>query len=179
MFSKVVNARCHPSTPALAIHGLHNMRRWEVYAGAKGDVAPYVWEFNLIINCTGTKLPNHRVNLIPPGTGISPCWTSPVRDREMVIDWPDFKTPDMPIQFWQMLLLTVQKKRRVLVFCGAGHGRTGTCLSLLWMIANEIPGTQAINEVRKLYCHEAVETLQQTEYIMRVGELLGYGKGDK
>lgn len=133
-------------------------------------------EFDLVVNCTGKPLPK-RQHTIPRGLGLSPKWQSPLLHREIVLDWPDFGLPGMPLQFWKDLLRVIKRHRRTLVFCAGGQGRTGTTLSILVMLACRMDGDQAIETVRGVYRRAAVETADQEAYINRLGEQAGYSRG--
>lgn len=58
---------------------------------------------------------------------------------------------------------------RVEVGCIGGHGRTGTTLACLAILAGHPPG-EAVAWVRANYCAEAVETPEQKAFIV---ELVG------
>ena len=168
--------------PQLVLSGLRNKHKWEVYAGPKANVISSLWEYDLIINCTGKRLDNPpRNHYFPDFMGMKAQQFHPGY-RELIIDWPDFATPDMPLAFWQQLLRVVQRKRRTLVFCMGGQGRTGTCLGILAMLSQRITGEEAIKLVRATYKVHAVETKEQERQIKRLGELAGIkakkGAGD-
>lgn len=70
-------------------------------------------------------------------------------------DWPEFM---------QGVARDVREKKRVLAFCIAGHGRTGTLLaSLIALLEPECE--DPIAAVRERYCPHAVETREQAEAI--------------
>lgn len=166
--------------PTLMLSGKRKGKPWELYVGSREKVADHAWEYDLIVNCTGDPLAPHKNNIIPSGLGISAKrWKNPLAAREIVLAWQDFGTPGLPLEFWKELLAAITRKRRTLLFCQSGHGRTGTALSILTMLAKRIPGKAAVEKVRKEYCPKAVETQAQKEYVVRLGELAGLGKGKK
>lgn len=162
--------------PTLVLSGKRGKRgRWELYAGSRSRVEDVACEFDVVINCTGHALEG-RKNIVPRGLGLSKRWVNPLSHRQIVLDWPDFGTPGLPLQFWRDLLRVIKRHRRTVLFCMGGHGRTGTAISILTMLAARIPGADAIEHIRLDYCRSAVETKQQVEYVKRLGRLAGLGK---
>lgn len=89
------------------------------------------------------------------------------------IDWPDFSTPNLPVEFWTSLCndLITQEITSVSTQCAGGHGRTGVQLSILayllcpskrdlWKDAHDL-----IEWVREQHCTHAVETSSQQKYV--------------
>lgn len=167
----------HPPTLVLFDHHPRTHRRWSVYATNLGYAKDCAWEYDLLVNCTGKPISSDRTNTIPPGT-IPTKWTHPLYSREIVIDWPDFQPPNLPVEFWKDLFSLIKRKRKTLVFCLGGHGRTGTCISILATLAFRVPGDEAIAILREQFCRNIVETQAQEGYVRRVGELIGI-KGRK
>ncbi len=63
----------------------------------------------------------------------------------------------------------LDKKKKVLIFCDGGHGRTGYILSglaALYRVNNPV------GYIRKKYCELAVETHAQEQHVQRLGEYL-------
>lgn len=86
---------------------------------------------------------------------------------------PDMKTPESYItrDFWEALWLdlktdasSLDRDLNVLVMCMGGHGRTGTILIILSLIAGVSTG-DPLAWIRKEYCNKAVESKAQIEYI--------------
>lgn len=92
----------------------------------------------------------------------------------VVLPWPDFGIPKVPIEFWKLLaddlrdLAKERKRIKVLCTCMGGHGRTGTALLCLMDMFGQFPNDWDANEcvqyLRKLYCDEAVESTKQVDY---------------
>lgn len=77
--------------------------------------------------------------------------------------WQDFGLPTLPIPEFVRLLKFVEslaKDHTMEVGCIGGHGRTGTALASLAVIAGLTPN-EAIENVRTLYCEKAIETDRQ------------------
>lgn len=96
------------------------------------------------------------------------------------LHWQDYGVPDLDEDFWNRLARVIRKKGqdrlrrrkgkgvyRVMVHCMGGHGRTGTCLSIL---ANKVIGIEGdlVEQVRKAYCNHAVENKSQIEYVEKM-----------
>lgn len=82
------------------------------------------------------------------------------------LDWPDFGVPDDPDRVLAALGSLLERARageRVEVGCLGGHGRTGTALACLAILAGQDPA-MAIDWVRAAYCPLAVETAEQEAF---------------
>ena len=91
--------------------------------------------------------------------------------------WPDYGVIPMKRQFFMDLNDSLEagsmefvkshnKKRKILVMCSGGHGRTGTLMAMLCLINGILDGTKETIELfRDMYCENAVETLGQAEMI--------------
>jgi hypothetical protein len=88
-----------------------------------------------------------------------------------VIDWPDGSVPrdhDAARRLIREGFAAAGEGRRVEVGCIAGHGRTGTVLACMAILAGV--GTEdAIDWVREHYCSKAVETGPQEWWIGEFG----------
>ncbi len=81
------------------------------------------------------------------------------------IDWSDRGVPDLGREFWDELIQVIRtEKKRVVISCVGGHGRTGTALSILAALMG-IVKTDPVKFVRDNYCDEAVETIKQILYV--------------
>lgn len=86
------------------------------------------------------------------------------------LDWPDLGLPDQPdslVADLQDLLNRARAGQRVEVGCLGGHGRTGTALAWLAVLAGE-PPDHAVFWVRQNYCPNAVETQEQEAFVARL-----------
>lgn len=99
----------------------------------------------------------------------------------LAIDFPDYKVPqDLDREFWLELRKNIRKNKikTIHCMCMGGHGRTGVQLAILryllasdkereaWKDSNEL-----IMAIRTPYCHKAVESKAQQEYVASVTEL--------
>jgi len=91
-----------------------------------------------------------------------------------VIDWPDGGAP----RDWDDARARIRQAfadagagARVEVGCIAAHGRTGTVLACMAILAG-VPADQAIEWVRDHYCSKAVETGPQERWIEWFAESL-------
>jgi hypothetical protein len=83
------------------------------------------------------------------------------------LDWPDFGVPDDPalvVTALRSLLDRARRGEQVEVGCLGGHGRTGTALACLAVLAGH-PPADAVAWVRANYCPAAVETAEQEAFI--------------
>lgn len=90
------------------------------------------------------------------------------------VDWPDFKLPRDAAAFRTALEDVHDRARqgdRVELGCWGGHGRTGTALACLAVLAGT-PGSEAVAWVRENYCEKAVETPEQEAFV------LAFARGD-
>ena len=79
------------------------------------------------------------------------------------VDWPDFGLPADPGAFRSALRDALERARRgeeVELGCLGGHGRTGTALACLAVLAGT-PASEAVAWIRANYCPKAVETPAQ------------------
>ena len=90
------------------------------------------------------------------------------------IDWPDFSIPqDVGREFWLALVDDIKRLgiKTISTQCVGGHGRTGVQLAILGYLMGAIPSPHdndagsIIKHVRDIYCHHAVETGKQQEYV--------------
>lgn len=86
------------------------------------------------------------------------------------IPWPDYGLPDLSLShFLYVANLALAEARRGLmveVGCIGGHGRTGTFLACLDVLASADPdAARSIAYVRSAYCHKAVETPDQAWFV--------------
>ena len=85
----------------------------------------------------------------------------------VVLEWPDFDVPDDPAELITRLRGVLDRSRggeRVEVGCIGGHGRTGTALACLAVLAGQSPSS-AVAWVRGHYCPRAVETPEQVAFV--------------
>jgi hypothetical protein len=84
------------------------------------------------------------------------------------VAWPDFGLPPDIEELrgaLQDLLDRARRGERVELGCLGGHGRTGTALACLAVLAGT-PASEAVAWVRKNYCEKAVETAAQEAFVL-------------
>ena len=87
------------------------------------------------------------------------------------IDLPDYDIPqDVGREFWVALVEDIRRAgyKRISTQCVGGHGRTGVQLAILYhmLVGGDYADANAlIKHVRGLYCHHAVETKSQQQYV--------------
>ena len=104
------------------------------------------------------------------GVYMDPAW-APSWDAEL-IDWPDLGLPvdeDMAADQIVAAFTRAKNGEQVEVGCIGGLGRTGTVLACMAILAG-VPADQAVQWVRANYDSRAVETLEQTEWVLWFGE---------
>jgi protein-tyrosine phosphatase len=83
------------------------------------------------------------------------------------VDWPDFGVPansEAVVQALEAVLERARSGQDVEVGCIGGHGRTGTALACLAVLAGH-PPVDAVAWVRTNYCAQAVETPEQEAFV--------------
>lgn len=83
------------------------------------------------------------------------------------VDWPDFGVPantEVVVEALRAVLQRARSGQDVEVGCIGGHGRTGTALACLAVLAGH-PANDAIAWVRSAYCAKAVETPEQEAFV--------------
>ena len=84
------------------------------------------------------------------------------------VDWPDFELP-RDINALRVALRDAldraRRGERVELGCWGGHGRTGTALACLAVLAGT-PASEAVAWVRENYCEKAVETAAQEAFVL-------------
>lgn len=89
------------------------------------------------------------------------------RSMAYQLDWPDYGLPNSWSVAAQSIVDVYQKAAHGLwveVGCIGGHGRTGTVLSCMAVLAGVKP-SDAVEWVRKNYCDHAVETSRQEWWV--------------
>ncbi len=88
------------------------------------------------------------------------------------LDWPDFGVPTDLIQVTATLRSLLERAgqgQAVEIGCIGGHGRTGTALACLAILSG-LPGEEAVAWIRDQYCSEAVETVEQADFVIAFAE---------
>ena len=89
------------------------------------------------------------------------------QERLIYVVWPDMGI--IPSKDYEALLDYLERLlaggKKVAVGCLGGHGRTGTILAGLVKRIEHLSANQAIDSLRKRYCHSAVETKSQEDLV--------------
>lgn len=143
-------------------------RGWDVYAGKKWDVKDQANRFDVVLNLQFDSIRQQRIIPIPE----LQKWEQYQQSfQEIQINWPDYGVSDLPREFWQDLVDYLRtNKKRMLVFCIGGHGRTGTAIACLMVVSLGWSAKRAIAWVRKNYCSEAIETTGQSKYVEAIAK---------
>lgn len=99
------------------------------------------------------------------GVYLDPSW-QPTWSAVM-LDWPDFGVPADPVVADREIRAAFARARsgeRVEVACVGGHGRTGTVLACMAVLAG-VPGDAAVEWVRANYCRRAVQEPAQQYWV--------------
>lgn len=96
----------------------------------------------------------------------TPTWPA------VMLDWPDFGVPSDRTAADREIRGALARARageRVEVACIGGHGRTGTVLACMAILAG-VPAAEAVEWVRSTYCRRAVQEPSQQYWIDRFSE---------
>jgi Swiss Army Knife protein, DSP-PTPase phosphatase domain len=107
------------------------------------------------------------------GLYLDPIWT-PAWPAEHLA-WPDFGVPLEQARADAQILSAwnqARADRRVEVACVGGHGRTGTVLACMAVLAG-VPAAEAVRWVRGRYCERAVQEPAQEYWMERFAERHG------
>jgi hypothetical protein len=115
----------------------------------------------------------------PPDFGLylDPMWqpTWPATH----LDWPDFGVPKRAHEADTLIgevFCRAKRGERVEVGCIGGHGRTGTVLACMAVLAG-VPASQAVKWVREHYCPRAVQEPSQEYWMERFAERHACSRG--
>jgi Swiss Army Knife protein, DSP-PTPase phosphatase domain len=104
------------------------------------------------------------------GLYLDPQWTP--HWPAVLLDWPDFGVPADRAAADREIRGAFARARageRVEVACIGGHGRTGTVLACMAILAG-VPPHEAVEWVRSRYCRRAVQEPSQQYWIDRFAE---------
>jgi protein-tyrosine phosphatase len=139
-------ARCYESHPPLKLPGTE----FVIYGGSCS--APIVKDADIYIGFDSTmKEMNKKFH-----------W---IKGDEVRFLIPDMGVPKDAEEFRRMVEWVkkqLAKKAKIHAGCIGGHGRTGTFLAALVSLFGE---QDAVEYVRKNYCHKAVESATQTKFL--------------
>lgn len=142
-----------------------------VWAGSRDEILYARKNWSLFICCAGEALAPTMPLVSSPGAA---DLVKPIAERVpwITINWPDGGAPwRVPKASWLELAMSLKMKieGNVGIYCMAGHGRTGTATSILASLCGAVPEDRdPVAWLRKQYCHNAVESDDQVEYIEHV-----------
>ncbi len=150
----------------------------QLFASSWQGLDEYSDQWDLIIDLagniksTGLIVPSYTNNFIKDisnffATTALEQWTQKVEPKQikaelLSLNWPDMGIAPVELEFWQELWKNLPKK--TVIACMGGHGRTGSCLVALMIIAGK-SYKESLEEVRKVYCKKAVESFSQDTYL--------------
>ncbi len=138
-------------------HDIKRLDRWALLVPLIDDYATYVPKDPIGLNTQARTL-------------LPKCLISRQMPPVMTIQWPDMKIPYLSKEWWTDLVKFLSTfKGDVAFFCMGGHGRTGTCLTILATLAGRVPeGECPVAWIRAEYCEKAVESDEQLDYIEHI-----------
>ena len=149
--------------PALCDDAAHTHQRFETHIHRTAVTLP---DRSTIVAVSFDPAAPYDRDVIPDyGVYLDPVWQPPWPHEH--IDWPDFSLPADPAAFAAALTSVAARLRRgdrVELGCLGGHGRTGTALACLAIVAGAPPET-AVDWVRAHFCDKAVETDDQQAFV--------------
>ena len=143
---------------------------YSIWIGSEEKCEKEVHKFNIVLNCTGRSLFEPSNHVLPKELEQFVEQDTPNDTEEYLLDWDDYSDINLKAEFWGAFTDYLEgRKAKCLIFCTGGHGRTGTATACLLIAACDYTAMQAIEYLRKEYCHKAVESKTQTEYVRKVG----------
>lgn len=123
-----------------------------------------------IVYCTALRSANQIEG--PPDFGLyaDSGWVTTATWRNEMINWPDMslpRNPDMALDQIEDAYQRACHDERVDLGCIGAHGRTGTILAIMVLMATDgsMTGREAIKWVWDNYCSHAIETKRQEWFI--------------
>lgn len=165
LVAKVIeeNKRNQPAHQSHAPQEVITGEGWGIYCGTRDYCMHRLNEFDVVLNLTQHSIKEEHTIPIPElakySNGGYTC-------TEIVLDWPDMGVVSFGLDWWLDLLAYVQtNKLKMLVFCVGGHGRTGTAIASMLIAGFNYSAKDATDWVRKNYCHRAIESKRQDDYL--------------
>ena len=151
---------------------LFNIGKASIHAGEMASRLMKEPGWDLVINLTGSSQMSPTITGFNGAQKIAKKFiqgsSTYTGYPELVIEWPDGKVPDVTRKEWLRLIQDLRLfNGNVLVHCVGGHGRTGTCLTILGKLSGALDIVDPIKWVRENYCTKTVETQCQIEYLKK------------
>lgn len=171
--NKFNKSRCkHPPTKLFTVQGV------SIYGGSILDLTMDILDYRnfIVLNIADCGAIGQMLKTF----GKTPTWFSQppseydysFDDSEIEVRWPDYSSAPAELEspkFWQDLVGSCDiQGRPLLIACHGGHGRTGTATAMLRVAVGDVGWRHAIEDLRKTYCAEAVETRWQVDAIAQI-----------
>lgn len=154
--------------PSLCTHAEHRHKRYELHRHRTVVAFP---DGTAVTGVSFDARDPYRRDRPPDyGLYLDTRWQPPWPHDHLHV--PDFGTPDDTggfLRTLQSLRDRVRTGEHVEIGCLGGHGRTGTALASLAVLAGT-PPDDAVAWVRANYCDRAVETAEQEAFIRQLGD---------
>ena len=137
----------------------------DIYAGEFDSALKFAQHDDvLVLNLTSTS---HKPTL-PDDLK----WLSEIYFEEIVLCSPDGEVPRVKPIFWTALIdyAADKNKQAILIHCKAGHGRTGFALAAMRIAYLKETPSEAVKQIRRLYCSESIETQSQVDGLGGIAE---------
>lgn len=142
-----------------------------IWAGSGDEVLSSSLEWALLFSLAGVQ-PKDPVRYNPEAEWLPEALRVVKVPPTLGLEWADRGIPKFPgdAAWWHLLADTIATlDGNVGIYCMGGHGRTGTALAILACLLGAVPEKVCpVEWTRGLYCKEAVESLEQVEYIERI-----------
>jgi protein-tyrosine phosphatase len=141
----------------------HNHSEWQLHRHRTPVLLP---DGNRVVAVSfDSSDPYARETLPDFGLYLDHRWSPPWPHDH--VEWSDFGVPVNSAELRTKLVQLLERSERgelVELGCLAAHGRTGTALACLAVLAG-VPASDAVAWVRNSYCDEAVETPEQMSFV--------------
>lgn len=133
-----------------------------------------------VVRCTASRNGSQIKETPDFGLYADSSWVSLCQWRNEIINWPDMQLPknlNLAIDQIEDAYRRAEDGQHVDIGCIGAHGRTGTILAIMVLLATEgaMTGKEAIQWVWDKYCKHAIETKRQEWYVeYAAGYLFGY-----
>lgn len=137
---------------------------------------PTIPNESVTVYATAGRDQRQRTNMPDFGLYLDKIWTPTGRNE--FINWPDFKVPaffEIAAQQITDAFIRACQGEKVEVGCIGAHGRTGTALACMAVLAG-YDADSAIKYIRSTYCNKAIETKDQELWVHEFEDHMFGGK---
>lgn len=140
--------------------------KWSVSACSRDGLIAHANKFDIVMNLSGRSIHERHIIPIPE---LDKWKHGSDTFQEMLLDWPDNGVAYFPLQFWLDVHGHITSKNlKMSINCVGGHGRTGTALACMLIVALGWGGEESIKWIRANYCDRAIESKEQERYIEKI-----------